>query len=575
MNQIKYPAMPDTWDAIDGLGRKMPVHDHVGDPREKFVGLFYWTWHDVPRGDPHNMADVADACPEALQDYDHPAWQSEKGPWYWNEPIYGYYRPFHKWVLRKHAELLANAGVDVVIFDNTNGVNTWDGAYQALAQVFSQAKKDGVNAPGIAFLMPLHWPYDPMNAYNCRVQLRHIYVDFYRPGKCKDTWFYWKGKPLVMAYPDALDPHDPLDREILEFFTFRPCQPKYSHVEPRENMWGWLSLYPQQVYNNPDGTPEQITVGVAQNYNEKWGLTGMNADSVFGRTYTSKGFDTRPDAKLWGANFQEQWDYALQVDPEFVFVTGWNEWMASRNVIWNHQPNALQDECDDMNSRDCEPSKGDLKDHYYYQLCANIRRFKGARPQMEAAPPASLGLEDVAAWEDGGTAYGDYPNNIDHRYEVGWNILYENNTGRNDILYSKVSHDRENVYIAVKCASLITPPSDKGWMRLFLRTRLLRPDWEGFHFVVNRINPGEKAYLEQSLGGWKWKLIEKIDYRLEGDTLIVKIPRAPLGLDTPNFKLWFKWADNNILDGDIMDVYTDGDTAPGGRFMFFYHGKDE
>ena len=55
----------------------------------------------------------------------------------------------------------------------------------------------------------------------------------------------------------------------------------------------------------------------------------------------------------------------------------------------------------------------------------------------------------------------------------------------------------------------------------------------------------------------------------------MKIPRAPLGLNTPHFKLWFKWADNNIHDGDIMDVYNDGDTAPGGRFMFFYHGKDE
>lgn len=37
---------PDTWVATDGLGRTLSGYNEVGPKREdRFVGLFYWTWH--------------------------------------------------------------------------------------------------------------------------------------------------------------------------------------------------------------------------------------------------------------------------------------------------------------------------------------------------------------------------------------------------------------------------------------------------------------------------------------------------------------------------------------------------
>ena len=39
--------------------------------------------------------------------------------------------------------------------------------------------------------------------------------------------------------------------------------------------------------------------------------------------------------------------------------------------------NAFPDECNDAFSRDIEPTKGKLKDHYYYQMVDFIRRYKG------------------------------------------------------------------------------------------------------------------------------------------------------------------------------------------------------
>ena len=32
--------------ATDALGRKLPTVKDVGGVREKYVGLFYWTWQD-------------------------------------------------------------------------------------------------------------------------------------------------------------------------------------------------------------------------------------------------------------------------------------------------------------------------------------------------------------------------------------------------------------------------------------------------------------------------------------------------------------------------------------------------
>ena len=64
------------------------------------------------------------------------------------------------------------------------------------------------------------------------------------------------------------------------------------------------------------------------------------------------------NSKFYGINFQEQWDYALSVDPEIIFVTGWNEWIMGRNVEWCGVPNGFPD-------RDHHPPQADpFQDSY-------------------------------------------------------------------------------------------------------------------------------------------------------------------------------------------------------------------
>ncbi len=91
-------------------------------------------------------------------------------------------------------------------------------------------------------------------------------------------------------------------------------------------------------------------------------------------------------------------------------------------------------------------------------------------------------------------------------------------------------------------------------------------DWEGFHFLLNRTEPG---VLETCTGGWNWKRVGKVRYAVRGNRLEVAIPRKLLGLKREDpIDLAFKWADNVQKPGDIMDFYLSGDAAPLGRFVW-------
>lgn len=562
----------DTYTATDALGRTLPGYDEVGELREdRFVGMFYWSWHgEGVTLTPYNVTKIINQYPEAINDYNHPAWKGAYGSFFWDEPIYGYYRASDRWVLRKQAEMMAAAGVDVIIFDCTNEGLLWEENYRAIFDTFQDARNDGVKTPQIAFLMAFGPNQTDTDA------IKRLYMDIYRRGQYNDLWFYWKGKPLIMAHNDLLveDKDDKLSREIVDFFTWRPGQPSYTAKPANDRQWGWLNVYPQQKFGEKDGKVEQMTVGVAQNHSNELGLTAMNGKNIFGRTYTVQhGYDTRENAKLYGANFAEQWEYAIEVDPEFIFVTGWNEWTAGRLPEWQGVVNAFPDQFNEVYSRDVEPTKGDLKDNYYYQLVSYIRKYKGVRKPPEASEQKTIDLSGgVSQWDSVAPEFRTYRGNTFPRNHKGYvGLTYTDETGRNDIVRSKVAHDSEYVYFMVETAKDLTPKTDPGWMRLLISTGA-EGGWEGYGFIVNRTSPGEKAAVERSTGGWNWETAGEAEYSVSGNLLQLKIPKSVLGLGD-EFSIDFKWSDNMQNDGDIMDFYLYGDTAPLGRYNFHYQTK--
>lgn len=53
----------------------------------------------------------------------------------------------------------------------------------------------------------------------------------------------------------------------------------------------------------------------------------------------------------------------------------------------------------------------------------------------------------------------------------------------------------------------------------------------------------------------------------------LSVPKTALGIESPSFVLEFKWLDNTQAPGEIMDLYTHGDTAPSGRLRFRFEAQ--
>lgn len=578
-----------TWVGTDGLGRVLPTETEAGGVREgKYVGIFFHTWHEslAKARTPVNVTKLVAQYPEAIRDYNHKAWEGSD-ICFWNEPIWGYYSTADRWVLRKQAELLADAGVDVVFFDSTNATENHMSAMLTLCEVWAEARADGVRTPQISAMLNM---YDYKDT---ATQLIELYDEFYSKGLYQDLWFMWEGKPLMMGYPNEL--HGMGRDDVLDFFSYRPTNPSYTTDQElilktenapatlfnpptgfrRYTQWKWISVYPQQVMKNvKTGEVEQMCVCVAQNWSAAKGLTAMNAgDMVFGRGYTNKyGVNTSDEAVMAGLNIAEQWEYALEVDPTFIYITGWNEWVASRyEEMWGDL-NAIPDNALDGYSRDIEPSTGMLKDHFYHQMVSYIRRFKGVPTQA----PSSGAVSDPAHidWSAVTPVFRAYEGNTLGRDADGYRgYHYKNTTGRNDFVESRVTYDADNLYFMVKTAEAITPYTDQAWMRLFIDVVGAEDEknWETFEYILNRQSPtADLATLERSTGGWNWETVTTVAYTVDGDTMVVTIPRSALGIGDGSFTVNFKWSDNMQVDGDIMDFYTNGDVAPGARYKYSF-----
>jgi hypothetical protein len=499
--------------------------------------------------------------------------------------------------------MLANAGIDVVFMDCTNGSETYKSARFEIMKVWEQARKDGVKTPQVAFLLPFSSNEGALSA------IKELYNDLYKPGLYKDLWFKWNGKPLIMSYYEMLAdvPNDPIEtklrHEIKDFFTFRPGQPDYVIGPTRNDHWGWLEDYPQHGFaSKPGGGFEEVTVGVAQNASSTSVMNPLvkelypagtpikddgghacafNQPTTFGRSYTkAKGQNSDTSAYLHGYNFQEQWNRAFKLDPDLIFVTGWNEWFAGRwdTALWPNAyvPFSFVDQYSAEKSRDVEPAKswGNKGDVYYIQLVNNVRKFKGVSGQEPASDSKTISMGNINDWADVKPEYRDYKGDTVWRNAKGQgdSLVYTDSTGRNDIVSAKVARDENYIYFYVETANNLTPKSDPKWMRLWIDIdRNKATGWEGYDYVINRLSPDNSAVVEKSINNsWNWSKAGLAEYKINGKVLQLKIARSVFNSEGKELNFEFKWSDNSEGDGNIMDFYTNGDAAPDGRFNYVF-----
>lgn len=549
------PGLP--WPATDALGRTLPTAPEAKGPQTgRSVGMFYFITHGKELAElPGDLSKILPQDPDILKKPDSPLW-GRHSSYYWGQPLFGYYNSMDPWVLRRHAALLADAGIDTIIFDTTNRA-TYSKVYLKLCEVWSQIRKEGGRTPQICFMV------------NTRAgeTAQELYQTLYQPGLYKELWFMWQGRPLLICDPKEASP------EVREMFTLRAAHWPFTLVNT-ENRWHWESTYPQVFsYDKSPTNVEEVNVAVAQNLRDEDGkVTNMSEGKARGRSFHDGKKDTSPGAVNHGYNFAEQWKRALELDPPFVMVTGWNEWTAGKYGRPN-APVVFVDQFDQEYSRDIEPVAGLHNDNYYYQLVSNVRRYKGVPPLPQASPLKTIYLKDgFAQWAEVRPEFADHVFDNDHRDFGRGAVHYETTSGRNDFVKMKVAVDAGYIYFYAQTREPITPSMDPNWMWLLIDIdRDAKTGWEGYDFMVNHSVDGGETWLERNAGDWKWVKVAKFPFVVRGNELMFALPRAALGLKREDkVSLDFKWWDNAQKAGDILDTYVSGDAAPDGRFNYRY-----
>ncbi len=543
----------------DALGRALPEASEVREFRkDRYVGMFYFTWMNL--GEVHDNTLILAKNPDALTTTASPPWGPKGTFHFWGEPLYGYYRSDDPWILRRHAELLSDAGVDFLVFDATNAAIYQD-VILKLFQVFEEQRQLGERVPQVAFMV---------NSDAGQTADR-ILQTFYQSAEHPENehprlWFQWQGKPLLLCDPAVASP------AVAEFFTLRKAHWPFELVNTH-NAWHWEATYPQVYsYDTAPSLPEEVSVSVSQNLRQSDGrVEMMSTGYARGRSFHDGKVDTRPDAYQYGFNFEEQWRRAFELDPEIVFVTGWNEWIAMQLNHSEGRPIF----CDQFNveySRDVEMMKGGYADNYYLQLAANIRRFKGmSRPSICNESTTIDIAGSFEQWKRVVSAYEEHANETRPRDHAGCGQThYRVTTGRNDFRTLKVAQDEKNLYFYAQTSEPISANHGENWMWLLLDVKdSHRPNWEGFHYLVNRkrSTPSETS-IESCAGQWNWQPVGTANYRIEEKQMQLSIPKSTVGIDNPSYVIEFKWLDNTQSPGDIIDLYTNGDTAPSGRLRY-------
>lgn len=573
-----YSEKNGSFAATDDLGRALPLDNDVKDTRNnRKVGIFYFLWIGEHGTDgPYDISAIAQEHPEAVESEEN--WYAAGGGprgdhHFWGKPLFGYYRSSDEWVMRKHLQMLTDAGVDFIVFDTTNGP-TYDERMKQIIQIWHEYLEKGINVPKMSFYT---------NTASGQT-LEHIFKNIYKNEelhekypRLDELWFKHDGKPMIIGIEAEAS------QEIKEYFTFK--ESVWPNAGRCDNGFPWMefnrSLTPESVYGR-DGRKEVMNISVAQHSDTcRFSATAWYGANDMTRSWHNGANDTSENAILYGYNFAEQWEYAIEQDPEMVFVTGWNEWVAQRQPagIIKNEPIWFVD-CATYNcSRDVEPAGEVFGDNYYMQLCNYIRKYKGTPRRVYVGKEKAIDIKgDFSQWEDTEITalYTDYSGDTADRDAKGFGSLeYKNYTGRNDFTRLKVCRDSRNLYFYAETAEDITPYTDENWMTLFIKTSNDTENWYGYNYAVNlEKSHGNKAALSKNSGGWNWTNICDVEMKVEANKMMIAIPKKVLNIADKLVDIHFKWADNYQKNDkgeyDINTFYCHGDAAPYGRMNYVY-----
>lgn len=548
----------------DMLGRKLPSAKETGKiktDKERQVGMFYFLVNALEKRQiPMVIPEIVKKYPEAVNDENHPGWGKMPISYHWGKPFWDFYYSDDEWVIRKHLEMLTLAGVDFLFLDTTNG-HYFERIAKMIMRILNQYNEMGWNAPKVMFYT---------NARSGE-EIQEIYENIYKENYMPSTWLCIDGKPAIIGHPEQCSD------EVKEFFKVMHSQ---WPIEPdKVGGWPWMDFKrPQMMYAEEDGKNSVVSVSVAQHPKIYMGDSLMYGEKGNrGRSFHNGIDETENDenAILYGYNVAEQWEVARKYDPDFVMVTGWNEWTAGK---WDYDPprkNGRVVNFVDLSSpefsRDMDLMEGGYFDNYYMQLIGDIRKYKGCEEIPKQEMKTVEINKDFHQWKDVSVVYRNFEG-ARIRYCEGFGGIKTNFTVRNNIVESKVAYDDENIYFYVRTETTTTPYFSGGsWMNLFIKTT----EREGFDFIVNYKpkdeNKTEVIACDET--GFKGESIGRVSYYRHNDLMHIAVPRKMLGLEKEKPTFMFKWGDSSEPYTCTEDLYMNGNTAPLGRVCYVFKGK--
>ena len=299
----------------------------------------------------------------------------------WTYPRLGKYHSDDREVIRKHAEWLADAGVDFVWVDWSNNLDytttpekvLTDQARPDFAMIerstlflfeeYSKMRAEGKKTPNISIFIGNPDPKQVTGVSDGRLtrkadQVYQWFLNNAQHPEYKELVEIYEGKPLLVSYAGTPTPWQTSappwndNRYTVRFMTgYVTEQRNLFNLNTRQstyNYWSWEERG-AQTFSVSAGRPEAMTVVPS------WRPQGKEGDSDF---LPARG-------RLGGKTFREQWARARLLGVRFAMVGTWNEYVTGEQYSAEI-------------SKDIEPNET-WGDTYLLVLKEEIKKFKGVK----------------------------------------------------------------------------------------------------------------------------------------------------------------------------------------------------
>lgn len=325
----------------------------------KGIGILYHTWHcPVSKYKPSNVFNINDSL------YGNKSWGPIGWPHWVGQPIDGYYCLYkNKNLIKRHAILLKNAGVDYIYIDITN----WPVAYkthyqytdefnekihkpiQAILNSFKELEASGIAVPKIVPWIGASTVQKGVAIPYSRSVSRWLKEYFLKNSKGYTYKKQGSSKPLVLVkVANVPEKNSSIPRYAWQ--RVKNAINKISSISDIVPMWGMVNTLKSSTIN-----------GIHRNniwsFLEDCQLTGSQVKRGCQQRKTSNQISVSPayqvdhmlhskaKGKRRGRTFYQQYIQAYSSNIKNISITGWNEWIGKRlcygSARWGTAPLVL------------------------------------------------------------------------------------------------------------------------------------------------------------------------------------------------------------------------------------------